>query len=32
MQDYLWIVQENHGMRDLYQEEYQVPNEEDVQI
>ena len=32
MQDYLWIVQEHHGMRDPYQEECKVPNEEDIQI
>lgn len=32
MQDYLWIVQEHHGMRGLYQEKYELPNEEDIQI
>ncbi|KAL9987626.1 hypothetical protein ACROYT_G001967 [Oculina patagonica] len=29
MQDYLWIVQEHHGMRDLDEEQYQVPKELD---
>lgn len=29
MQDYLWIVQEHHGMRDLDEEHNQVPKELD---
>lgn len=29
MQDYLWIIQEHHGMRDLDEEQYQLPKELD---